>query len=93
MFGPVGEANVTLGNYNQFRGTLDYGNKLSDAVAWRLNAMYENSESFRNGFSLERYAVNPTMTYAWSAQTALTLGIRSNWQRSSSNCGAWSARY
>src|SRR6185295_1517812 len=52
VFGPVGEANVTLGNYNQFRGTLDYGNKLSDTVAWRLNAMYENYDSFRNGFNL-----------------------------------------
>ena len=74
VFGPVGEANVTIGNYNQFRGALDYGNKVNDRVAWRLNAMYENSESFRDGFNLERYALNPTVTVALAPQTAVTLG-------------------
>ena len=78
-FGHVGEANVTIGGYNQFRGTLDYGNKLGDRVAWRLNAMYENSGSFRDGFNLERYALNPTVTVALTAQTALTLGYEHLW--------------
>lgn len=79
VFGPVGEANVTVGGYNQLRGTLDYGNRLGDRVAWRLNAMYENSESFRDGFNLERYAVNPTVTVVLAAQSALTLGYEHLW--------------
>ena len=48
------------------RGTVDLGSKLSDSAAWRLNAMDENSDSFRNGVDLERYAVNPTLTVALS---------------------------
>src|SRR6185369_6398093 len=52
----VGDASLTLGSWNQRRATLDLGNKLNDSAAWRLNGMYENSDSFRNGFNLERYA-------------------------------------
>src|SRR3954466_13487651 len=54
-FEHVGAASVTLGSWNQRRGTLDVGNKLGESGAWRLNAMAENSDSFRNGFNLERY--------------------------------------
>ncbi|HEY0338306.1 MAG TPA: TonB-dependent receptor plug domain-containing protein, partial [Burkholderiales bacterium] len=79
VFGPVAEANIIVGNYNRFRSTVDYGNKLGDTAAWRLNAMYENAESFRNGFKLERYAVNPTVTVALTAETALTLGYEHLW--------------
>ena len=33
-------------------------------VAFRLNGMYENSDSFRDFVDLERYGVNPTVTFA-----------------------------
>ena len=73
VFGSVGETNVTVGSYNQQRGTVDIGDKLGDSVAWRLNAMVENSASFRTGANLKRYAVNPSVTFVLSAQTSLTL--------------------
>ena len=79
LFDSVGVATFTLGTNNQVRGTIDLGNKLGDSVAWRLNAMYENAGSFRNGFNLERYAVNPTVTFILGAQTALTLGYEHLW--------------
>ena len=74
VFGHVGEASVTLGSYNQIRGTVDIGNKLGDSVAWRLNAMAESADSFRDGADLKRYAVNPTATMVLGDRTALTLG-------------------
>ena len=74
VFGHVGEASVTLGSYNQLRGTVDIGNKLGDSVAWRLNAMAESADSFRDGADLKRYAVNPTATMVLGDRTALTLG-------------------
>ena len=49
---------------------------LNDKFALRLNAMYENSDSFRDGVDLQRYAFNPTLTFAASPATRLTLGIR-----------------
>jgi catecholate siderophore receptor len=74
VFDTVREANLTLGSWSQKRGTLDLGGKINDTAAWRLNAMAENSGSFRNGAKLERYAINPTLTLAPSSTTSLTLG-------------------
>jgi catecholate siderophore receptor len=73
VFDHVGEANLTLGSYNQRRGTLDYGNKLGDSAAYRLNAMAEGSNNFVDGVDLRRWAVNPTLTYVLGAQTSITL--------------------
>ena len=79
VFESLRDASVTLGSYSQFRGTLDLGGKASDGAAWRLNGMYENSDGFRKGFHVERYAVNPAATITFSAQTSLTLGYEHLW--------------
>ena len=73
VFERVGEASLTLGSYDQRRGTFDYGNKLGDSAAFRLNGMAEGANNFVNGVDLRRWAVNPTLTYAFSGQTSLTL--------------------
>ena len=75
VFDSVGGASLTLGSYAQRRGTVDIGNKLNDGAAWRLNAMAEKSNSFRNGVGLERYAFNPAATFTLGSSTALTLGF------------------
>ncbi|MDB5883327.1 MAG: TonB-dependent receptor [Ramlibacter sp.] len=77
VFGPVGEATVTVGQFDQLRSTVDVGGKLNESAAWRLNAMGEGSGSFRDAASLKRYAINPTVTFLPSAQTAVTLGFES----------------
>lgn len=79
LFGPVGDATITVGSWSQARGAIDIGNKLGDSAAWRVNAIYENADSFRNGYNLERYAVNPTLTLIPGAQTALTIGYEHLW--------------
>jgi catecholate siderophore receptor len=75
VFGHVGEATVTVGQFNQLRSTVDIGGKVNDSAAWRLNAMGESADSFRDGVDLKRYAINPTVTFLPSARTAVTLGI------------------
>ena len=74
LFAAINEASVTYGSWNQLRLTADIGNRMGEAAAWRLNAMVENADSFRNGASMERYAFNPTATFAISTSTALTVG-------------------
>jgi catecholate siderophore receptor len=74
VFGHVGEASITVGSWNQLRGTADIGEKVSDTAAWRLNLMVEDADSFRNGVDLKRWAINPTATFALGTQTALTVG-------------------
>jgi catecholate siderophore receptor len=75
VFGHVGEATLTVGQFNQLRGTADLGGKLNDSAAWRLNAMAESADSFRDGADLKRYALNPTVTFLPGARTAVTLGL------------------
>ncbi|HUN69871.1 MAG TPA: TonB-dependent siderophore receptor, partial [Burkholderiales bacterium] len=74
VFGHVGEASVTVGSWNQLRGTVDIGEMINDAAAWRLNLMAEDSDSFRNGVDLQRWAINPTVLFALSSQTSLMVG-------------------
>jgi catecholate siderophore receptor len=75
VFGEVGEANLTVGSWEQLRGTVDVGRQAGDSVAWRLNAMGERGNSFRDGVELERFAINPTVTFMVNPQTALTLDL------------------
>jgi catecholate siderophore receptor len=73
-FSPLDEMSVTIGSWNQLRGTADLGRKVNDAAAWRLNLMAEDADSFRDGVDLKRWAVNPTVLLALSPQTSLILG-------------------
>jgi catecholate siderophore receptor len=73
-FDSIGEASVTVGSWNQLRGTVDLGRKLGDSGAWRLNAMAENADSFRDGVQLQRWAINPTVTLLPGGANTLTLG-------------------
>ena len=74
LFGHVGEASLTLGSHDQLRGTIDLGGLAGQTIAWRLNAVGEKADSFRNGADMKRHAVNPTLTWRPDAGGALTLG-------------------
>ena len=76
--GRVGEASLTLGSYDQKRATLDYGNKLGDSAALRINAMAEGANNFVDGVDLRRWAVNPTLTYASYLNARVTQPFNSN---------------
>jgi len=78
-FEPVGAATLTFGSWDQRRATVDLGNKLGESGAWRLNAMAEKAGSFRDGFNLERYAVNPTGTIVLGSGTVVTVGYEHLW--------------
>lgn len=74
VFDSVGGVSVSLDSESRLRGSVDVGNRLNDSAAWRLNAMTEDGKSFRDGVELNRYAVNPTVTFLLSPMTSLTLG-------------------
>ncbi len=68
---------VTLqgGSYDNKRASVDLGAGLSPVVAARLNGMAERSGLFRDGVTLERYGLNPTVTLAPGAgRTRIVLG-------------------
>jgi catecholate siderophore receptor len=73
-FAPLRELTVVGGSFNHKRTALDFNQPLSGEFAVRLNTMYENSDSFRQGVGLERYGVNPTVTFMPDARTRVTAG-------------------
>jgi catecholate siderophore receptor len=65
---------LTAGEYGQQRAAMDVGQAVSDDLALRLNAMYEDSDDFREFKTVERYGMNPTATYDVSPDTSISLG-------------------
>src|SRR5258706_735832 len=72
VFGHVGEAALTLGSHDQRRAAIDFGNKVGESAAFRINAMAEGANDFVDGVDLRRWAANPTFTYFFNAKTAVT---------------------
>jgi catecholate siderophore receptor len=66
-----GEVAVQAGTDDNKRIAADIGEGLNDVVALRINAMYEDSESYRDFMELERYGVNPTLSLDFSDATRL----------------------
>jgi catecholate siderophore receptor len=56
----VRESTVWIGSFDDYRATADVGARVSNDFAVRLNGLYEDAGSFRNGVDLERYGINPT---------------------------------
>lgn len=71
----VRELTLSLGAYDHKRISGDYDQAINDFVAFRINAIYEDSESYRDGVELKRYGINPTVTIKPSDKTKITLGV------------------
>ena len=86
-FMPVQELSMHVGSYSDRRVAGDVNRALSDRVAFRLNGMYENDGSFRNGVTLERYGLNPTVTVMPDLKTKITLGYENLYDHRGSDRG------
>lgn len=71
-FSTLRELTLQGGSFRNRRVTADFGQPLNDKLAFRLNGLYENSDSFRRYVGLKRYGLNPTITLLPNAQTKLT---------------------
>ena len=72
---PVSQLTNSFGAYDHKRVSGDYGQAINDEMAFRINAVYEDSGSFRDGVNLERYGVNPTLTIKPSESAKIVVGI------------------
>lgn len=72
---PISQITASYGAYDQRRLSADFGQAINDDVAFRINAVYENSDSYRDGVDLKRYGVTPTITIKPSDKTKITLGV------------------
>ncbi|HEX7997834.1 MAG TPA: TonB-dependent siderophore receptor [Pyrinomonadaceae bacterium] len=73
-FSQLREISLTGGSFYNRRVAGDFDQPLSDKVAFRLNSVYENSDSFRKFVNLNRFAINPTFTVVPGPQTRFTVG-------------------
>lgn len=64
---------LTLGSFDSRRVAADVGQALNSQVALRLNAMYENSGSYRDSVDLERAGINPSLSFKAGDNTLLTV--------------------
>jgi len=64
---------LQFGADNRRRTSLDYGTGIAGDAGFRVNAVYEDSDSFRDGFELKRYGVNPSFGMDLGASTRLQL--------------------
>lgn len=70
---PIRALTLSYGAFDHRRGTVDIGNAINDSVAFRINAVVENSDSYRDGVNTERYGINPTFTIKPSDNTKIVL--------------------
>jgi catecholate siderophore receptor len=68
---PVREVSLQGGSWDGKRATFDFGDAISQGFAARITGVYEDSESYRDGFELERKGVNPTVAFALGETTVL----------------------
>jgi iron complex outermembrane recepter protein len=68
-----GEVNMQVGSYAYYKPSIDFYGPLNKHIAYRINASYENSESFRDGVKNERLYINPSMLFNLSEKTQITI--------------------
>jgi catecholate siderophore receptor len=70
-WGQPQEASLQFGSWDNKRFTADIGRGVTDTVAVRATALYEDSDSYRHGVGVERYGFNPTVAFRVGPQTTL----------------------
>ena len=68
------ELGLTYGSWENRRMTGDFNQAVNDRLALRLTALVEDSNSFRDHGELERWAVNPTASFALNEATLVEVG-------------------
>ncbi len=68
------DVGLQFGSWQKRRATADYAHPFSDAFAFRVTGVYEDSERFRDGYALKRQGINPTAAIQAGEKTLITLG-------------------
>jgi catecholate siderophore receptor len=74
LFTPFREISVQGGSFGHKRVMADLDQPLNSWAAFRMNAMFEDTGSFRQYGDLQRYGVSPTLTLKPGQQTKVRVG-------------------
>ncbi|MBV6448070.1 TonB-dependent siderophore receptor [Nitrosomonas sp.] len=72
---PVQEFTFQGGSFNQKRMTADVGYVINDIAAVRLNALFEDSDSFRDDVNMMRLGISPTVTIKPTQRTKIVASM------------------
>jgi catecholate siderophore receptor len=67
------EVGLTLGSYEQRRATVDSNWTVGERSALRINAMAEDSDSFRDTVEVKKFGIAPTLRMGIGTDTDITL--------------------
>ncbi|MDL1867046.1 TonB-dependent siderophore receptor [Betaproteobacteria bacterium PRO4] len=70
---PVREIRAEFGSYSHKRVAADLNQPINEMISARINGLYENSNSFRDYVDLERWGINPTLTFMPTEKTRIVL--------------------
>lgn len=69
------QVGLQVGSWNRWRATADVGSAINDSAAFRINALAEESDSFRDGVEVSRRGINPVLALHLGDDTDLDLGV------------------
>ncbi len=69
------DVQLTANSFGQYRPAIDFGGALNEnkSLKYRLNAVFENGDTYRDFVSTKRFFVAPALTYDFSERTSLTV--------------------
>ncbi len=68
-----GTFEMKVGEYGLYRPSMDLGGKLSEKLNYRLNTVYQSSESFRDDITSEQFMIAPSLTWDISESSSLNV--------------------
>lgn len=77
-----GEIALQMGSYSFYKPSIDIYGPLNEIIAYRFVSSYENSESFRDKVTKERYYINPSVLFKASDKTEIIIQgdyLKDNW--------------
>jgi catecholate siderophore receptor len=81
------ELMLQTGSYYDRRAAIDVDQPINENVAARVNAVYEKSNTFRDFGHLERYGIDPTVTFKPDASTKIRLSYEHFHDERTADCG------
>ena len=71
---PQAKAEISIGSYDAKRATADVSGRFAGNAGYRINAVVEDSGSFRDGVTLRRSGINPVVEFFPTNSTSVLLG-------------------
>ena len=75
LFKAANTLDLSIGSFDVYRVAIDSTGPLSETVAYRLNAAYEDGKSFRDTIEYDRYLIAPSFLWMISPDTTLSYEI------------------